>query len=139
MAVPEKALPTHLPLPARELVAELRTLKATHRLSLSDIAGKTHYSKASWHRWLRGERLITAQALARFVEITECDGPALHALLAQAVREMSGEAAEAPPLTPRAVHVRAVHVRAVITGMGLGAVTAVLSERLIRSLRRGRS
>jgi tetratricopeptide (TPR) repeat protein/transcriptional regulator with XRE-family HTH domain len=57
-------LPVGLNPAARRLVGELRTLKDEHGLSLAQLSAATHYSRASWERWLNGKRLITAEALA---------------------------------------------------------------------------
>ncbi|MEV7021554.1 DUF2690 domain-containing protein [Kitasatospora sp. NPDC093558] len=88
-----KQLPGELTGPARSLVEELRTLKDAAGLSLSELATRTHYSRASWERWLNGKRVITEQALEALIRAVECDGPALRALWQQTV---SGPAAGEP-------------------------------------------
>ncbi|MEE1787886.1 DUF2690 domain-containing protein [Streptomyces sp. SP17BM10] len=80
-----KQLPEELTGPARSLAEELRTLKDAAGLSLSELATRTHYSRASWERWLNGKRIITEQALDALIGAVECDGPALRALWQQAV------------------------------------------------------
>ena len=57
------SLPTGLNPAARRLVGELRALKDEHGLSLAQLSASTHYSRASWERWLNGKRLITMEAL----------------------------------------------------------------------------
>ncbi|MFC1415629.1 DUF2690 domain-containing protein [Streptacidiphilus cavernicola] len=84
MASSWKPLPAHLSSPARLLTERLREVKDTRQLSLADIAGRTHYSKASWQRWLNGERLVTAQALESLLTQVGGDADALRGLLAQA-------------------------------------------------------
>jgi tetratricopeptide (TPR) repeat protein/transcriptional regulator with XRE-family HTH domain len=56
-------LPSGLNPAARRLVGELRGLKDAHELSLAQLSAATHYSRASWERWLNGKRLITREAL----------------------------------------------------------------------------
>lgn len=56
-------LPAGLNPAARRLVGELRALKDEHNLSLAQLSASTHYSRASWERWLNGKRLITGDAL----------------------------------------------------------------------------
>lgn len=80
-----KQLPEELTGPARSLAEDLRTLKDAAGLSLSELATRTHYSRASWERWLNGKRIITEQALDALIGAVECDGPALRALWQQAV------------------------------------------------------
>ncbi|MFB7676939.1 DUF2690 domain-containing protein [Kitasatospora purpeofusca] len=75
-----KQLPDDLSDPARLLTEELRAVKDATGLSLSELAARTHYSRASWERWLNGKRVITAQALEALVGAVDCDGPKLRAL-----------------------------------------------------------
>ncbi|MEV0531782.1 DUF2690 domain-containing protein [Kitasatospora sp. NPDC050463] len=75
-----KQLPDDLSVPAKLLTEELRAVKDATGLSLSDLASRTHYSRASWERWLNGKRIITEQALDALTKAVECDGPALRAL-----------------------------------------------------------
>ncbi|WP_195911011.1 helix-turn-helix domain-containing protein [Streptomyces kaniharaensis] len=96
-----KQLPEELTGPARSLTEELRTLKDAAGLSLSELATRTHYSRASWERWLNGKRVITEQALNALIGSVECDGPALRALWQQAVARPEDEArAEASVESP---------------------------------------
>jgi transcriptional regulator with XRE-family HTH domain len=81
MASLPKPLPESLPAPTRRLVERLREIKDENGLSLSDLAVRTHYSKASWERWLNGKRLITPQALGSLAESVACDAAELQALL----------------------------------------------------------
>ncbi|MER6361480.1 DUF2690 domain-containing protein [Kitasatospora sp. NPDC001527] len=78
-----KQLPDDLSEPAKRLTEELRTVKDTTGLSLSELAARTHYSRASWERWLNGKRVVTEQALEALIGAVECDGPALRALWAE--------------------------------------------------------
>ncbi|HET9169690.1 MAG TPA: helix-turn-helix transcriptional regulator, partial [Actinospica sp.] len=57
------SLPAGLNPAARRLVGELRALKDEYNLSLAQLSASTHYSRASWERWLNGKRLITLDAL----------------------------------------------------------------------------
>ncbi|MFE6870354.1 DUF2690 domain-containing protein [Kitasatospora sp. NPDC057692] len=75
-----KQLPDDLSDPARRLTEELRAVKDATGLSLSELAARTHYSRASWERWLNGKRIITEQALDALIGAVECDGPALRSL-----------------------------------------------------------
>lgn len=74
---------------ARRLAEELRAAKEAAGLSLAQIGRHTHYSRASWERWLNGKRLISPAALAGFAELTGVDGAHLARLLAQAAAERS--------------------------------------------------
>ncbi|MFB6891159.1 DUF2690 domain-containing protein [Kitasatospora sp. NPDC056327] len=91
-----KQLPDDLSAPARRLTEELRAVKDTTGLSLSELATRTHYSRASWERWLNGKRVITEQALEALIGAVECDGPALRALWERTAAEPDAEAEAAP-------------------------------------------
>ncbi|MER7581730.1 DUF2690 domain-containing protein [Kitasatospora sp. NPDC097691] len=88
-----KNLPEELSEPARQLAEELRTIKDAAGLSLSELASRTHYSRASWERWLNGKRVVTEQALDALIAAVDCDGSALRALWERAVTA-PGEPAE---------------------------------------------
>ncbi|WP_043470410.1 DUF2690 domain-containing protein [Kitasatospora sp. MBT66] len=92
-----KQLPDDLSDPARRLTEELRAVKDATGLSLSELAARTHYSRASWERWLNGKRVITAQALEALVGAVDCDGPKLRGLweLTAAEGATSGDPAPA--------------------------------------------
>ncbi|MEU1629828.1 DUF2690 domain-containing protein [Streptomyces sp. NPDC020096] len=75
-----RPIPNEMPDSARRLTEELRAIKDSSGLSLSQMAAKTHYSKASWERWLNGKRLITPHALKSLASCVDCDEPALLAL-----------------------------------------------------------
>jgi len=77
-------LPTGLNPAARRLVGELRTLKDAHGLSLAQLSISTHYSRASWERWLNGKRLITPEALTAVATRFGADLVKLTTLLRQA-------------------------------------------------------
>ncbi|KJS62464.1 DUF2690 domain-containing protein [Streptomyces rubellomurinus] len=87
-----KKLPEELSEPARALVDGLRAVKDSTGLSLSELAARTHYSRASWERWLNGKRIITEQALEALVGAVDCDAAAL--------RELWRRAAEGPAELP---------------------------------------
>jgi tetratricopeptide (TPR) repeat protein/transcriptional regulator with XRE-family HTH domain len=80
-------LPAGLNEAARRLVGELRAAKDAAGLSLAQLAAHTHYSRASWERWLNGKRLVTPSALSGFARLTGLDGAALGALLERASLE----------------------------------------------------
>ncbi|MBR7838766.1 tetratricopeptide repeat protein [Actinospica durhamensis] len=83
---------------AGRLARELRAAKDAAGLSLAQIGRHTHYSRASWERWLNGKRLIVPDALAGFAELTGTDGAHLAALLARATAERaSGTGAQHRP------------------------------------------
>ncbi|MFG3049479.1 DUF2690 domain-containing protein [Kitasatospora sp. NPDC048239] len=94
MASAWKQLPDELSGPARRLTEDLRAIKDAAGLSLSELATRTHYSRASWERWLNGKRVVTEQALEALIGAVECDGARLRALWAEA---SAPEAAEDAP------------------------------------------
>ncbi|WP_281471155.1 helix-turn-helix domain-containing protein [Yinghuangia seranimata] len=65
----------------------MRGAKDERGLSLSDLAALTHYSRASWQRWLSGSRLVTPFALDAFAVAAELDPVPLRALLEMAKAE----------------------------------------------------
>ncbi|WP_327071364.1 helix-turn-helix domain-containing protein [Kitasatospora sp. NBC_01302] len=75
-ALPDGLSPAH-----RQLVEELRALKDEHRLTLKQIERLTHYSHASWQRWLNGLRPITREALESLITALGIDGDRLLLLL----------------------------------------------------------
>ena len=79
-----RPLPEELPLSARLLTEQLRALKDANGLSLADLAAATHYSRASWERWLNGKRLITHTALIGFTTLVEANTALLLTLHTQA-------------------------------------------------------
>ncbi|MBD0692404.1 XRE family transcriptional regulator [Streptomyces sp. CBMA123] len=93
MASAWKDLPEELSEPARLLAEELRTIKDSAGLSLSELAARTHYSRASWDRWLNGKRVVTAQALEALIGAVDCDPAALRRLWRRVVEP----AADQPP------------------------------------------
>ena len=66
---------------ARRLAQELRALKEALGLTLTQLGAQTHYSRASWERWLNGKRLITPDALASLATRYNVDIAPLLALL----------------------------------------------------------
>ncbi|WP_145909633.1 ATP-binding protein [Kitasatospora viridis] len=92
------ALPAGLGPAHRQLVEELRALKDEHRLTLTRLAQLTHYSTASWQRWLNGRRPITEPALGILVGALGVDGARLFELLRGAAAAPAPEPpAPAPP------------------------------------------
>ncbi|MEU3562051.1 DUF2690 domain-containing protein [Kitasatospora sp. NPDC006786] len=114
-----KQLPEELSEPARRLAEELRAIKDTAGLSLSELAARTHYSRASWERWLNGKRVVTEQALDALVGTVDCDAAALRALWRRAV---AGPEAAAPVTGPDTGSGAGV-------GANAGAGAAVAEER----------
>ncbi|MGN5376967.1 helix-turn-helix domain-containing protein [Streptomyces lasalocidi] len=43
------------------MIGELRALKDAHRLSFQELGRLTHFSRASWERWLNGKRPVTGR------------------------------------------------------------------------------
>jgi tetratricopeptide (TPR) repeat protein/transcriptional regulator with XRE-family HTH domain len=72
---------------ARRLAQELRALKDARGLTLAQLGAQTHYSRASWERWLNGKRLITSDALGALAARYGVDVAPLLALLQQARTE----------------------------------------------------
>ena len=96
-------LPSGLNAAARRLVGELRTLKDEHGLSLAQLSAATHYSRASWERWLNGKRLITPEALAAVATRFGADPVLLARLLREAsLGEPAGDEGGAGPAGPEA-------------------------------------
>lgn len=91
-------LPTGLNEAARRLIGELRAAKDAAGLSLAHLATHTHYSRASWERWLNGKRLVTPTALTGFARLTGLDARMLGRLLERA----SLEGGSAPRPNPSA-------------------------------------
>ncbi|MBC3839896.1 helix-turn-helix domain-containing protein [Streptacidiphilus sp. 4-A2] len=79
-----KPLPEELSDAGRKLAEELRSIKDSSGLSLSAMAAATHYSKASWERWLNGKRLITTEGVRALAACTDSDPAGLLALLDEA-------------------------------------------------------
>ncbi|MFD5819081.1 helix-turn-helix domain-containing protein [Streptomyces sp. NPDC127038] len=76
------------------LAAELRRLKERSGLSFGRLAGKTHYSRSSWERFLNGKQLPTAVALEEFAAVMEADADFLLGLL-EGAQETPGSGGEA--------------------------------------------
>lgn len=92
-------LPDDLPPAARRLIVELRALKDTHNLSFQDIGRLTHYSRASWERWLNGKRPVNRSALESLLVALGNQNTLLPRLLDEAERAAASTAA-APPAGP---------------------------------------
>ncbi|MFI6638504.1 helix-turn-helix domain-containing protein [Streptomyces sp. NPDC050504] len=61
-----------------DLFPELRRIKAASRLSYNRLAGRTHYSRSSWERFLNGKQLPTKVAIEEFAEAAgQAPGPLL--------------------------------------------------------------
>jgi tetratricopeptide (TPR) repeat protein len=82
----EATVPYWSPLPEelggaqRRLVSELRSLKDANQLTVRQIGRMTHYSHASWERWLNGKRPITWQALDSLVTALDVQAAPLREL-----------------------------------------------------------
>lgn len=85
----------------RRLVTELRTLKDAHGLTFKQMGRLTHYSHASWERWLNGKRPVTREALECLLAAVDHDGPQLLLLYQDTVTSLSvadkGHAVEGAP------------------------------------------
>ncbi|MFJ4186175.1 DUF2690 domain-containing protein [Kitasatospora sp. NPDC089509] len=103
MAAAWKDLPEELSEPARLLAQELRTIKDAAGLSLSELAALTHYSRASWERWLNGKRVVTEQALETLIGAVDCDAAALRGLWRRAVEPVAEEPADEGPVSEEPV------------------------------------
>lgn len=99
MATHWAPLPAGLNPAARRLVGELRALKDTHGVSLAQLSTTTHYSRASWERWLNGKRLITGAALNAVATRLGADVGLLTALLDEA--RLDEERADGPDVQAR--------------------------------------
>jgi len=95
-------LPAGLNTAARRLVGELRALKDAHGISLAQLSTSTHYSRASWERWLNGKRLITGAALTAVSTRFGADLVALTTLLHEARIDDDGADAAQEPQPPSA-------------------------------------
>ncbi|MBR7825446.1 tetratricopeptide repeat protein [Actinospica sp. MGRD01-02] len=89
-------LPAGLNPAARRLVGELRALKTDHNLSLAQLSASTHYSRASWERWLNGKRLITRHALTAVATRFGADLVLLITLLGEASLDEEADREAAP-------------------------------------------
>ncbi|MEU4113954.1 DUF2690 domain-containing protein [Kitasatospora sp. NPDC028055] len=98
MASAWKDLPEELSEPARLLAEELRKLKDTAGLSLSELATRTHYSRASWERWLNGKRVVTEQALEALIGAVDCDAVVLRRLRQRAAEPVAQETVASEPV-----------------------------------------
>ncbi|GAA1956050.1 ATP-binding protein [Kitasatospora viridis] len=90
------ALPDGLEPAERQLVERLRALKDERQLTLKQLEGLTHYSHASWQRWLNGRRPITREALESLIGALDVDGTGLRQLFHAA------QPADEEPQAPRA-------------------------------------
>ncbi|WP_327287464.1 peptidoglycan-binding protein [Streptomyces sp. NBC_01198] len=73
-------LPPDLDPRVRQLIGQLRRLKEAGDLSLSQVAARTGYSKASWERYLSGRNLPPQQAVEAFARALGLDPARLLAL-----------------------------------------------------------
>lgn len=79
-------LPPDLDPRVRQLIGQLQRLKDANDLSLSQVASRTGYSKASWERYLSGQNLPPRQAveaLARACGLEPARLLALHEVAAE--------------------------------------------------------
>jgi tetratricopeptide (TPR) repeat protein len=82
-------LPAHITGPVRELTEQLRALKDSSGLTLTELGARTHYARSSWERWFNGKRLITRSALTSLASAMAIDGAPLLELLEQAETAVS--------------------------------------------------
>ena len=97
--LPDDLGPAH-----RQLVTRLRALKDELRLTYHQMGRLTHYSHASWERWLNGKRLVTHAALTSLLAATRGDEELLRL---HAIASDSPHAVASDPQHPHAQ--RAVH------------------------------
>jgi hypothetical protein len=89
---------SHTPLPSdigpalRRFVEELRRVKQDAGLSLSQLSARTHYSRASWDRWLNAKRLATQDAVSGLADLVHSDLTLLWELRESAEAELAGAA-----------------------------------------------
>lgn len=91
----------------QQLVTEMRALKDARRLTYKQLGRLTHYSHASWERWLNGKRPVSRSALSSLIEVTGADGARLQKLFdeafASATVRSSTTAAVTPPVPSKPV------------------------------------
>ncbi|WP_420312606.1 DUF2690 domain-containing protein [Streptomyces sp. YS-B37] len=80
------------------LAAELRVLRERAALSITELAGKSAYSRSSWHRYLGGTALPPWLAVRALCQLADEPTPRIRALWELAEAAASGRAAvrEAP-------------------------------------------
>ncbi|MDF3302888.1 helix-turn-helix domain-containing protein [Streptomyces sp. K1PA1] len=83
------------------LASVLRELKDRSGLSLSALAARTPYSRSSWNRYLRGEKLPPRQAVEMLGRLAGEPLGRLTALWEQAEAQTSGRAASPAPGIPQ--------------------------------------
>ncbi|MFJ4628576.1 DUF2690 domain-containing protein [Streptomyces sp. NPDC088847] len=83
------------------LAAELRVLRERAALSITELAGKSAYSRSSWHRYLGGTALPPWLAVRALCQLADEPTPRIRALWELAEAAASGRAAvrEAPVTT----------------------------------------
>ncbi|MEV8528832.1 peptidoglycan-binding protein [Streptomyces sp. NPDC052000] len=82
---PWKKPPENLDAATRQLIDEIRSLKAIHELGTARIAERTGYSKSSWDRYFAGRTIPPESALAGLARLTGTDPSRLLALRQRAV------------------------------------------------------
>ena len=75
-----RPLPLDLNAAQRRLAEALRCYKDDSGLTLEQLGSATHYSRASWERWLNGKRMITRQGVLSLAAAAGADPAALLAL-----------------------------------------------------------
>lgn len=92
-------LPENLGPEYQKLITEMRALKDASCLTYKQIGRLTHYSHASWERWLNGKRPVPRPALLSLIEATHADGAHLRTLFDEAFdhRAARFSPAAAPP------------------------------------------
>lgn len=133
-----RPLPEELPLPARLLTERLRALKDANALSLADISAATHYSRASWERWLNGKRLITRAALLGFAETVGADAAPLLVLLDQAGSAPRGQGGPVAAAEPDEGNLPAVVAAPAPPESGTGRPLPPVVSGVVLTARRGR-
>ncbi|MFI2203611.1 helix-turn-helix domain-containing protein [Streptomyces sp. NPDC020192] len=118
------------PIDARErLLAEMRRLKDASGLSYGRLAGRTHYSRSSWERFLNGKQLPTRVAVEQLAAAVGKEPASLLAYW-DALDTTSRELAETPRDTPSAPNDSQETGTPGSTGVSRGN-TGVLLRRLL--------
>ncbi|MFF7337266.1 helix-turn-helix domain-containing protein [Streptomyces sp. NPDC008163] len=79
-----------------QLGAEMRRIKEGAQLSFGGLAGRTHYSRSSWERFLNGKQLPTPVAVEQLAAVAGTPPEPLLDLLARAGTEVTEPAPAAP-------------------------------------------
>ncbi|WP_177226049.1 ATP-binding protein [Actinacidiphila rubida] len=95
-------------------MSRLRALKDELRLTYQQMGRMTHYSRASWERWLNGKRLVTHAALASLLAATRGDDELLrlHAIAADPRQPAAGQDAQPSATSPGPAPATGAHLPA---------------------------